>query len=1172
MLFDRSIKLFLVIVALLPSAGFADDMEIFLQKIVHQSTPVEYLFALDTSSSMGCAVSRQDSDVCVKHFQQNAHQSKLHKVQQALALLINNTDFFPDHSRVGLAYFSDPGSATIQPLKPLSENNGISSHRSILVNEIQQISPAGDTPLLGILLDLGQYLRSLRDQQHNQSRICSAPNDIDNRQQIYLITDGSPSGEKMSSPIKGVPLGTWVKRFVTGNQSAEGFLQKGDGVDIALFEDSGCPATTETDTDTSSLRYAQYQSCLFHVANRFRKLGITINVIAVNDHADNLFLKTVANITTGRYVAPASSVELAKVLQAIVADRIQTPLAATVLSPGLSVNHGAVLSNTDDVYYPMFTAHNRSFQRSFLYGNLKKYRLQTKMINGVATTAMVDANGNEATEICDREMTGKQAMFAKASLAGPSLSKPACFKASSKSFWSSETDGAVVTKGGSAAKQGVFGKTPDGGRRIYIQNGHDLGLLELVSPEGQTLLEEIGKALPRSNGPDASVYKIDEANLFTRNYFAQLVPVPESPDTVFASYSELLAHDQAETLKNNVAAHNMLRWLIGYDLGRFDQYGDFNELLAAANAGNTERDLLVNAEHRSLAPDMPANEALQSSRLYYGAIVHSQPAVVNYAFRVNGDAVEYDNVIFVSGNDGFLRIINADTGKEQSSFFPASLVKNIPAMYRQSQGALAYGLDSTWTPWRQDLPRQNRSDGQIKGKAGFPDDGAGFVRLYGGMRRGGRSYYFLDVTNRKAPELLAEIKGGEAATDSGPFARMGQTWSQPALAKIKINGKPVAVAVFGGGYDPDYDSLHDRQTQGPCVDKTDAKVICGNQVYMVKAGGYAANNDTSGIGDIVWWASNEYRADSNYTRVPNMKHSIPAKVKVLDINGDGLADRLYVGDLGGQIFRVNINNNGDNSTFSVVTLAQLGLEGNELASDADNRVFFESPSVAVMNNGGHRYVGVALASGWRAKPNDTLVAEKMYFIRDNINPQDDWLLLKSPEGNEHGAGWVLPFNTVSSVADFDNARGISVAMNLPGEKAIGSPVILFGNVIWPTYIPPAKEDISLSHARCLPASQRSRVAFFRVQSGSEELVLNNDGTVDKISSKENDLPALYHRSLGSSVPVNGLNVHLSHNAVSILAGTQAITFSREFETAKRTRWKQEKMGLEAIPANSSGAD
>jgi type IV pilus assembly protein PilY1 len=39
-----------------------------------------------------------------------------------------------------------------------------------------------------------------------------------------------------------------------------------------------------------------------------------------------------------------------------------------------------------------------------------------------------------------------------------------------------------------------------------------------------------------------------------------------------------------------------------------------------------------------------------------------------------------------------------------------------------------------------------------------------------------------------------------------------------------------------------------------------------------------------------------------------MKHSIVSRISAIDRDGDGLTDHLYFGDLGGQVFRADLNN------------------------------------------------------------------------------------------------------------------------------------------------------------------------------------------------------------------------------------------------------------------------
>ena len=83
-----------------------------------------------------------------------------------------------------------------------------------------------------------------------------------------------------------------------------------------------------------------------------------------------------------------------------------------------------------------------------------------------------------------------------------------------------------------------------------------------------------------------------------------------------------------------------------------------------------------------------------------------------------------------------------------------------------------------------------------------------------------------------------------------------------------------------------------------------------------------------------------------------MQHSIPGDVRVLDLDNNGLADRMYVADMGARIWRFDIfNGRPGRSTF--VTggkLASLGVAdgvGNPLS---DARRFYNAPDVSLVRS------------------------------------------------------------------------------------------------------------------------------------------------------------------------------------------------------------------------------
>jgi len=80
----------------------------------------------------------------------------------------------------------------------------------------------------------------------------------------------------------------------------------------------------------------------------------------------------------------------------------------------------------------------------------------------------------------------------------------------------------------------------------------------------------------------------------------------------------------------------------------------------------------------------------------------------------------------------------------------------------------------------------------------------------------------------------------------------------------------------------------------------------------------------------------------------DMQYSIPSQVRSIDINFDGIIDQLYVGDMGGQIWRMDFNSDTStsNSIDSRITAGVIG----EFAGDTpkSNRRFYYPPDVSVI--------------------------------------------------------------------------------------------------------------------------------------------------------------------------------------------------------------------------------
>jgi type IV pilus assembly protein PilY1 len=331
-----------------------------------------------------------------------------------------------------------------------------------------------------------------------------------------------------------------------------------------------------------------------------------------------------------------------------------------------------------------------------------------------------------------------------------------------------------------------------------------------------------------------------------------------------------------------------------------------------------------------------------------GDPLHSQPAAVVYG----GTAQNPDVVVFTATNDGYVHAINGSTGEELWAFIPREHLPGLTKLFFNPTSTFKnYGVDGDIVPVTKDVD----NDGVID-----PADGD-FVYIVFGMRRGGDSYYALDVTNRNRPIVKWRISSPE----------MGQTWSTPTVARVDMNDNSLnadkAVVIIGGGYD----IVHDLAGH---PDNADSE---GTGIYFLDL--------ESGV--VLWRAGPDGAADLTLS---GMTRSIPTQIRVVDFNGDSYADRMYASDMGGQIWRFDIFNGkapdgiGTDALVTGGVIAQLGAEGLGSPGLADTRRFYNSPDVAIFNDNlqNRRFLAINIGSGYRAHPLDNSNDDRFYSIRD----------------------------------------------------------------------------------------------------------------------------------------------------------------------------------------------
>jgi len=517
--------------------------------------------------------------------------------------------------------------------------------------------------------------------------------------------------------------------------------------------------------------------------------------------------------------------------------------------------------------------------------------------------------------------------------------------------------------------------------------------------------------------------------------------------------------------------------------------------------------------------------------------LHSAPVAITFG-GTNSDPIIK---LFVATNDGIIRIINDNTGVEEWAFIPKELLSSQNALRLNADGDHVYGADMTPTFWIKDID----NDGIIEYSDGDR------VYMYIGMRRGGRNIYAFDMTpssvinshgDTLSPKLMWVIQGG-----SGDFARLGQTWSRPKVARIRFactgtecdDGDPNTddsasrvVLVFGGGYDTNQDN-----SIAPGADDE------GNAVYIVDPL----------TGARLWWASNTTNSDTDRAdlELSGMKYSIPSEVTLVDANGDGAADRLYVGDTGGQIWRIDFDDQiGSNSDASKgYVFADLGCDGGSRSdncsatSNQNRRKFFYPPDVAKINDPNFsdsaNYDLVTIGSGNREDPIDLLttnlspvqvaVHNRIYAIRDynyKFGPPTDAngnfaapavLTDNTTGGNLYDAtanklgtltgqsledeitifkasdGFFIDLKESTAIAELPNGLTNQVWV---GEKVLARTLIFDGVLYVTTYVP-ANDTTAVQ--TCSAAEGAARYYAINVLTGAPSFNLDNsaDGSEDR---------------------------------------------------------------------------
>lgn len=460
-----------------------------------------------------------------------------------------------------------------------------------------------------------------------------------------------------------------------------------------------------------------------------------------------------------------------------------------------------------------------------------------------------------------------------------------------------------------------------------------------------------------------------------------------------------------------------------------------------------------------------------------GDIVHSSPeyvAVPDTPYPNLIEATPYSEfieeqegrtpLVYVGSNDGMLHAFNAETGSEHFAYIPGLLYSS------ESQAGLHYLArnDYSHIPYVDESPLS--ADVFIGSQWR--------TYLVGALRAGGKGVYVLDVTS---PTNLTEASAAGIVKQEFTHTDLGYTFSRPLVGKMN-NGR--WAAIFGNGYNSTGDGH--------------GKLFI---LYLDAVGEYELL-DTD-VGSIVNSDCNDAASDCSGISSPT----------VLDLDGNGTVDRIYAGDIQGNVWAFNVEAKFDNDGNNVTDTNDWGVAHKESGNDivplfsactespctGINRQPITSLSVVKTHpdrrsNNTEPNLMVYFGTGQYLAENDNLTVgtQTMYGVWDSSEGELDRSNLQEQTITDAAAvsgGRDITANDV----DYITGSEYGWFINLPdsGERIVVESVVVGDIVFFNTMVP---EGIV-----CSPGGYGYLMFVDRMSGGQPEftvLDINNDGEYD----------------------------------------------------------------------------
>ena len=421
-----------------------------------------------------------------------------------------------------------------------------------------------------------------------------------------------------------------------------------------------------------------------------------------------------------------------------------------------------------------------------------------------------------------------------------------------------------------------------------------------------------------------------------------------------------------------------------------------------------------------------------------GDIFHSKPVVVGPPSRYFLDegystAVGTGNpqsfvdakatrkrVLYVGTNDGMLHaflsgtyntstgLYDHGTGEELFGFIPFSVLPSLEDFVPGDLTSHGYYVDSS--PRAADVWIDANNDG-IKQSSEWR------TILIGGLRKGGSSYFALDVTD--PPTNTNYSNYPIVLWEYSDAVNVAETWSEPFIGKVRMqdtgwsSARDRWVAIFGGG-------------------KSDAGTVGSSLVVLDIATGTALKTFTTGI-----------------------DHPLVASPSVA-LDASGYIRFAYAVDISGGIYKFDFRTTGLRSNgFSAWGVKKI------FQASAGQPAYHRVEAASITENSRYLFFG----TGNQESPVSDGGTGKFYAIIDTdsfwpVSPLVEGSLADLTSNLASGTaaptqyGWLVNLINISSAANATDNNTHTA------EKVLSDPVIFYNNVFFTTFTPDASNPCS----------------------------------------------------------------------------------------------------------------